>query len=371
MTLSVFMVKISTGFDGRTCRSMRSSMPRSPTMEIATFKRYLACFNFLSPRIPPAQIYSGRLLQTPDIPQRRCAEQAGIFTAELRRAFVAHTHCGGAGIDVFVQHQLTRILQAEPLQILQRAHARYRAEVLPESRWTHMCLGSQVIDRKIHSEVLLQPRNYLGNLLAWRADRDQMAQHRAMLSTEQSNNNFLLNQRPDEGYQLWFVQKPDQAYQCIQQSIIQRHDGYCARSRRLELRRKIHLGSDLGNNAPIQFQTNAKIGLGMTRPRNIRRHRQVNRGNQRLSRPIVKNLIAKRDTLAALHRYSQAQAVDARHRISDRATPINHERRNARRVIPIALGNLPDRLGKMGFNRRHPRLQLHTAPRNIAIPGAA
>ncbi len=44
--------------------------------------------------------------QSHDIALRQSAEQRTVFTTELRSIFIAHTHGGGPGVKVPVQHQL-------------------------------------------------------------------------------------------------------------------------------------------------------------------------------------------------------------------------------------------------------------------------
>lgn len=55
-----------------------------------------------------------------DVPLRRLAEQAGILTAELRRALAAHTRSGVSGIKVLIEHQLPGFLQAQLLLVVNR-----------------------------------------------------------------------------------------------------------------------------------------------------------------------------------------------------------------------------------------------------------
>jgi len=72
------------------------------------------------------------LPQPRDVAQWRSAEQATVFTAELRRALVTDLEPCGCGIQVFGQHQAPGFLQAELLLILQRAQGGHRPEVVME-----------------------------------------------------------------------------------------------------------------------------------------------------------------------------------------------------------------------------------------------
>jgi hypothetical protein len=69
---------------------------------------------------------------------RRRAEQATVLATELRRAFVPNAPAGAACIEILVQHQLPRFLQTQLLLVLQRAHAREGAKMLPEGCGAHV-----------------------------------------------------------------------------------------------------------------------------------------------------------------------------------------------------------------------------------------
>lgn len=56
---------------------------------------------------------SHRLPHTPDIAQWWLTKQARVFTAELGCAFIAYPDGGAAGVDVFDQHDLAGVLQAQ------------------------------------------------------------------------------------------------------------------------------------------------------------------------------------------------------------------------------------------------------------------
>jgi hypothetical protein len=119
-----------------------------------------------------------------DIALRRRAEQATVLATELRRAFVPHTPARAARVEVLVQHQLPCFLQTQLLLVLQWAHAREGAEMLPEGRWAHVRAIRQIVPVQRLREVLLEPGDRLRNLLAWgpsdgRVDRWRRAVPRA------------------------------------------------------------------------------------------------------------------------------------------------------------------------------------------------
>src|SRR5204863_4634553 len=104
--------------------------------------------------------------QASDIALRRRAEQPTVLATELRRAFVPHTPARAARVEVLVQHQLPRLLQAQLLLVLQRAHASKGAKMQPEGRGAHVRAISQFVAVQRLNEVLLEPGDGLRDLLA-------------------------------------------------------------------------------------------------------------------------------------------------------------------------------------------------------------
>jgi hypothetical protein len=66
-------------------------------------------------------------------------------------------HCGATRVEVLVQHQLAGFLESQLFLVLQRAHARERAEMLPEGRRAHVRAIRQVVPLQRLGEVLLEP----------------------------------------------------------------------------------------------------------------------------------------------------------------------------------------------------------------------
>src|ERR1700730_1552705 len=95
--------------------------------------------------------------QTPDISLWRRTEQPTVLATELRHALIAHAHPCNTRVELLVEHQLTCFLQSKLLLVLQRAHPRDFAEVLPEGRWTHVHTGRQLVHAERSVKVELEP----------------------------------------------------------------------------------------------------------------------------------------------------------------------------------------------------------------------
>ena len=88
-----------------------------------------------------------------DVALRRRAELAAVLAVELRDTFVAHARGGAAGVQRLRQHELARLLQAQLLLVLQRAHAREAAEVQAEGRGAHVRALGQLVHQHVMAEV--------------------------------------------------------------------------------------------------------------------------------------------------------------------------------------------------------------------------
>jgi hypothetical protein len=119
----------------------------------------------------------------------------------LRWTFISDTAARGARVELLVQHQLSCLLQTQLLLVLQRAHAREGAEMLPEGRGAHVRAIRQFVPVQRLNEVLLEPGDGLRDLLTWGAGRDEAPELRTVRACQQAEDDFLLDQRRQPGSQ--------------------------------------------------------------------------------------------------------------------------------------------------------------------------
>ena len=84
----------------------------------------------------------------------------------------------GRRVQALREHQPSRLVQAQGLLVLQRAHGRQRAEMMVEGRGAHVDLRSQVVDAEGLGEIPLQPLDGPGDLMALASRRCDLAQPR-------------------------------------------------------------------------------------------------------------------------------------------------------------------------------------------------
>ena len=112
------------------------------------------------------------------VPARWGAEHPPVLAAELGRAFVPDPERRLRRVQPFAQHQPPRLLQAQPLLVLQRAQARHRLEVLVEPRQAHPRLPGERLDPERVREVVPQPPDRAGDSLGRCPGRGDLPQPR-------------------------------------------------------------------------------------------------------------------------------------------------------------------------------------------------
>src|SRR5882724_11979150 len=95
--------------------------------------------------------------QARDLDAWRRTEQAPVFAAELRRAFVADTMPGGGAFDSVGKHQPPRFVQPQMLLVLQRGHRSDRLEAVMQRRRTHVHGFGEFLDAQRLRVALLEP----------------------------------------------------------------------------------------------------------------------------------------------------------------------------------------------------------------------
>src|ERR1700722_11629742 len=95
--------------------------------------------------------------QARDLDAWRRTEQAPVFAAELRRAFVADAMPGGGAFDAVGEHHPPRFVQPQVLLVLQRGHRSDRLETMMQRRRTHVHGFGQFLDAQRRRVALLEP----------------------------------------------------------------------------------------------------------------------------------------------------------------------------------------------------------------------
>src|SRR5687768_1063308 len=134
-----------------------------------------------SGQLPPATL-AALLPQVVDVPPRRGAEQAAVFTAELRRALISDLERRTRGIDAIRQHQPACFVEAQPFLKLKRTHGRQGAEMMVEPRWAHLHMGGKLLDTQRLGEIELQPFDGARDTLVLAAGRSHLPQPCALFA---------------------------------------------------------------------------------------------------------------------------------------------------------------------------------------------
>ena len=133
-----------------------------------------------------------------DVPRRRATEKAGVLAAELRRTEIADLARRAPGVQHARQHQVSCLLQAEHLLVLQRRHVGDRLEVLVERRHAHVGQIGQVIERDGLREVLAHPRHGRGHATDARLLLADLRDTRAGRTEQQPDEDLVDDQRREE-----------------------------------------------------------------------------------------------------------------------------------------------------------------------------
>ena len=134
-------------------------------------------------------------VQAPNVRLWRCSKHSAVLTAELGRTLISHETACTARVEAAAQHQLSCLLQAQCLLVLQWAGARHLSEVLTKRGGAHVNLRRQFVNVKRLREILLQPTDSFRNLLTGGSVGDEMLKLRPVRTEEQSNSDLLLQQR--------------------------------------------------------------------------------------------------------------------------------------------------------------------------------
>src|SRR4051812_30943459 len=98
--------------------------------------------------------WRGLTLERGQMATRRRAEHPPVFPAELGRALVPDPERRLASVEPFPRHQPPRLLEPEPLLVLERAQGRYALEVEVERRWAHPHVLCERFDPERLGEVV-------------------------------------------------------------------------------------------------------------------------------------------------------------------------------------------------------------------------
>ena len=93
--------------------------------------------------------------------------------------------------------------------------------MLPEGRWAHVGAIRQITPLQRLREILLEPGDHLRNLLAWGPDDDEVPELRAVRAGQQTDVDFLLDQRRQPRNQDGLVEEVDEPDESIEQGGVQ------------------------------------------------------------------------------------------------------------------------------------------------------
>ena len=151
------------------------------------------------------------------IAEGRFAKEALVLTIELGRAFVAYSQPRAARIHLAGQHQTLGLVQAQPLVILQRAHARDLLEMPVEGRCAHVDLAGQLAHQQGFAVVLAEPVRSLGDAVGLGAVGIELTQPGALRPDEQQVVDLPDDQRRKDGDPFRRIQQAGQTQEGIQQ----------------------------------------------------------------------------------------------------------------------------------------------------------
>ena len=96
------------------------------------------------------------------------------------------------------QHQPASFIQSHSFLVLQRAHGRDGTKVVVKGRNAQSGFASQFLDFNGLAEVLLEPVDRPGNLIAMVSDGGDLPQARSLLTDLQAITDFLLSKSASE-----------------------------------------------------------------------------------------------------------------------------------------------------------------------------
>jgi hypothetical protein len=214
--------------------------------------------------------------------------------------------------------------------------------MLPEGRWTHVRAIRQIISLQRLREMLLEPGDDLRNLLAGRPGHDEVTELRTVGTGQQTDSDFLLDQRRQPRHQGRLVEEVDEPNERIEQRRVQCFE----RDRSMRVispgPRRVHLGRHLQDGTDIERQHNSKKWFAHTGSRDVRDDREIDGRQHGLARAVVDRLAAEQHLLVALRDDAEAQVVNAMQRLGGRVAAMERERRNDRRVVAVGLGKAFD-----------------------------
>jgi hypothetical protein len=127
--------------------------------------------------------------------------------------------------------------------------------------------------------------------------------------------------------------------------------------------RHVHVSTRERDGVRIEHQSQSQVRFAWRGARDVRNNRQFDRRDQRLTRPVVKNLVAYHDLLLALRRYRQTEWVGARQRRCRPVAAVKRKRWKRRLMVAGAVDMAGNRL-RQTIDRRACRsgALLHMSP---------
>ena len=136
---------------------------------------------------------------------RRLAELPAIFTAKLRRAFVAHGETDRNDILCCRHEQRPGRLQAYLLLILNRRHRRNRLEVPVKGTHAHASDACKIVDPQRLGIVSANPADGAADLRHPAVGKADLPHHRALRAIDETPENFSFNRGRKDGEVGWKI----------------------------------------------------------------------------------------------------------------------------------------------------------------------
>src|ERR1017187_8962955 len=141
---------------------------------------------------------SSLLAQSGDVFGRRTAEEAAVFSAELRSAEIAYALTRSTRVRHGRHHETPRLLQAQHLLIVQWAHRSDGLKVLVERGNTHVHQFGQVFDLHGLREVSPQPGNRLRNAVHAGLRKAHLSDANTNRAAQQPDQNLIHHKRGEQ-----------------------------------------------------------------------------------------------------------------------------------------------------------------------------
>ncbi|MDT4852624.1 hypothetical protein FQZ97_868630 [compost metagenome] len=218
----------------------------------------------------------------------------------------------GAGhVGAGYQHLAARLLQAQLLLVLQRAHRRHGLEVVVERRHAHVHRARHVFHAQRLRVVGAQRADGFRDALRVAVVQRDLAQPRALAVHQQAVHDLALDERRHDRNVFGRVEQPQQAQHGLQHRHGDAVDVHAARGRRVGLGRQLLVADEVADLVERQLQPHAQVGLVLAGHAHLAAHRQVDRGDEVVHGVVHVDVVAHDDPFGALRNEAQRRRREA------------------------------------------------------------